>query len=467
MGLRHCKRFLTCNMIGLMAVMMTGMVATVATAATPIQMVKTKGGLTAWLMESHQLPMLSVELNFRAGSAFEPAGKEGLAQFTASLLDEGAGPYDAHAFKDQLEAIGARFGGSSDTMDVSVNLTTLSQHADRAFELMGMAVREPRFDDEAVARVRSQLLANLKRGEEDPATVAWKLLRPRLMGNHPYANDGDGTAATLKAMGRKDLAGWHLANFTRANVQISVVGDISADRLAELLDSALLGLPAGAGRRGAELTPQAASVAAHITRTMPVPQGTVLLARRGLERHDPDFYPFVVMNEIFGGGVLTSRLGLDVREKHGLAYDVRATNRALPGGGMYVINLATDNAKVQKALDLVLENLNAMRDTPVTREEFDDAKSYLIGSFPLRLDSNTKLLNMMAMMQGEGLGVDYMDRWPARIAAVTFDDVQRVAKRVLVADDMVLSVVGQGPALKAQWHGHGGRVPAQETTGDQ
>ncbi len=443
--------------------LMTSM-AGLAHAANQVQVVNTPGGLTAWLLESPQLPMISIELNFRAGAAFEPDGKNGLAQFTASMMDEGAGPYDANAFKEELETIGARFGGSSDTMDMSFHLTTLTQHVDRAFELLGLALREPRFEDEAIQRVRSQLLANLKRGQEDPATVAWKLLPPQMMGDHPYAHDGDGTPATLNAIARKDLQAWHLANMTRSNIQIAVVGDIAPDKLAALLDEALLGLPQGAGRRGEDIRPQGASIATHVTQTMLVPQGTVLLGRRGIDRHDPDFYAFVVMNEIFGGGVLTSRLGMDVREKHGLAYDVRATNRALPGGGMYVINLATDNAKVQKALDLVYENVMAMRDKPVSKEEFEDAKSYLIGSFPLRLDSNNKLLNMMAMMQGENLGLDYMQTWPQRIASVTFDDIQRVARRMLNPDDMVLVVVGQGDGVQATWKGHSATTPTRRAT---
>lgn len=435
--------------------LMIGSYAMPSSATPAIQTLTTPGGIKAWLLHSDTLPMVSIDLSFRAGAAFEPKGKEGLAQFTASLLDEGAGPYDATAFKTELEAIGARLSASADGLDISVHLTTLTEHKTRAFELLGLAVREPRFEAEAVERIRSQLLANIKRAEEDPAALASRMLRPTLFGTSAWANDGDGTPETLKAMTVKDMQGWHLANLTRENMIVTVVGDVTAAELATLLDDAVLRLPKGAGRRGAELPPVKVGAPQTVTRTLPVPQGTVMLGWQGVPRDDKDYPALVVMNEIFGGGVLTSRLGLDVREKHGLVYDIRATNRPMlqgqQGGGFYVINLATDAKKVHKALSLVAENIAKMRDEPVTEEEFADAQSYLIGSFPLRLDSNGKLLGMLSLMQSENLGLDYLQRWPERLAAVKFEDIQRLAKRVLTPETMSLIVVGQNEALEAKW----------------
>jgi zinc protease len=420
-------------------------------AATKIQEITTPGGLKAWLLPTHNLPMVSIELSFRAGSVFEPAGKEGLAQFTASLLDEGAGPYNATAFKEELEAIGARFGASADTLDISLNLTTLKEHQGRAFELLGLAAREPKFDATDVARVRSQLLANLKRIEEDPAALASRALRPALFGPQAWANDGEGTEATLNAIAPKDLMGWHLANLTRSNLTISVVGDIDAANLGKLLDDNLGQLPQGAGRRGKELATPQVGAPTTITKTLAVPQGTVLLGWNGMACSDPDYPALMVMNEIFGGGVLTSRLGLDVREKHGLVYDIRSRNNPLPEGGFYVLSFATDAKKVAKALSLIDENIEKIRTQPVSQEEFDDAQNYLIGSWPLRLDSNAKLLGMMSLMQNEGLGADYIERWPTRLAAVKFADIQRVAQRMLTPNTMSLIVVGQNEALSATW----------------
>lgn len=414
-----------------------------------IQDVVTQGGYHAWLIENHAAPMISVEISFRAGAAFEPKDKEGVATFTASLLDEGAGPYAAKEYRDELEKIGARLSGSASSVDLDVNLMTLSEHKERAFELLGMAIRQPRFEDEAVARIRDALLAGIRRGDEEPSVVAWRKFRPLVYGDHPYANSGEGTLKTVGALTAADAKAWHDTQLTKQNMVISVVGDIDAATLAGLLDKALAGLPEGTLRNAVKDEPKPVKAVVQ-TAKMDVPQGTVLMGQLGLTREDPDYYPLLVMNEILGGGVLTSRLGLDVREVHGLVYDVRSVNSPLPKGSMFYVSLASDNTKVEKALELVRKHLNGMREKEVTEEEFNDAKAYLIGSFPLRLDSNAKLLAMLTLMQSEGLGMDYMQEWPKRIAAVKREDTLRVAKRLLHPDKMVLVVVGNGPALEAK-----------------
>lgn len=414
-----------------------------------IQEVVTPGGLRAWLIESRVLPMVSIEVSFRGGSIFEPQGKEGLATLTASLLDEGAGPYDAKDFKEELEAIGARFGGSADSTDISVNLTTLAEHKVRAFELMGLAVNEPRFDKDAFKRMQDTLTAAVRRGDEDPGTVAWRIFRPAVYGKHPYANNGEGTVASLGKLTIADAKGWKDQQFSKRNAVISVVGDISAKELAALLDKTLGALPEGKEFNHVDNGPSA-TVAGVTHKKMEVPQGTLLMGHLGLPRDDKDYYAMLVMNEILGGGVLTSRLGFDVRETHGLVYDVRSVNSPMKHNGMFYVSLATDNTKVEQALGLVRKHLGRIRDEAVSDEEFDDAKAYLVGSFPLRLDSNAKLLNMLSMMQSEGMGKDYMVEWPKKIAAVKREDVQRVAQRLIHPDKMALVIVGDGPALKVK-----------------
>lgn len=413
-----------------------------------IEEIVTPKGLTAWLIRAPNLPMVSVEINFRSGAMLEPKDKQGVAHFTAALMDEGAGPYDARQFREELDAIGARFGASTDTQDLSVNLTTLTEHKKRAFELLGLALNKPRFDADAVERMRDGMMADIRQGDEEPSSVAWRLFRPAIYGEHAYANSGEGTLETVGGLSAEDAKAWH-AGFTKANMMVAVIGDITPEDLSALLDGALGDLPAGDAR--ATMTVAPTFVAPTIIRKqMDVPQGTVLLGQLGLPRTDPDFYAMLVMNEILGGGVLTSRLGADVREKHGLAYGVNSANAPLPYAGMFYVSLATGNDTVAKALELVRKHLNLIRDTEVTKEEFDDAKAYLVGSFPLRLDSNAKLLNMMAMMQSENLPRSYLNDWPKKIATVTRVDIQRVAKKLIQPKDMTLVVVGQGKALDAQ-----------------
>jgi len=414
-----------------------------------IETFTTPQGIEVWLLPAPELPMLMVELNFRAGAMLEPEAQQGLANLTAALADEGAGEYDAVAFREELEAIGARFGAGADTQDLSMNLTTLSEHAPRALELMGLAVTQPRYDEDAVARMREALLADIRQGDEDPGTVAWRLFRPAVYGNHAYANGGEGSLKTMGGLTREDVQNWHARYVTKANLRVTVVGDITAATLVPLLDKALGGLPAGDTRHAVATAPTPTTPQL-VKKQMPIPQGTVLMGHLGLPRSDPDFYALLVMNEILGGSVLTSRLGQDVREKHGLVYSIYTANAPLPHNGMFFVSFATGNANVAKAIGLVRAHIQAIRDTPVSEEELADTKAYLIGSFPLRLESNGKLLNMLSMMQNEGLAADYLTTWPQRIAAVTQEDVQRAAQRLIAPDAMALVVVGDAEALDVQ-----------------
>lgn len=414
-----------------------------------IEEIVTPKGLHVWLVQAPELPMVAVELNFRAGAMLEPKAKQGVAQFTAALTDEGAGAYDAKAFREELDAIGARFGASTDMQDFGINLTSLSEHKARAFELMGLAVTQPRYDEDAVARMRDALLADIRQGDEDPATVAWRLFRPAVYGDHPYANGGEGTLKSVGSLTAADARAWHDRYFTKANLRVTVVGDITAAELVPLLDKALGSLPQGDVRYAMDKAPQA-TVPQVVKKQMPVPQSTVLMGHLGLPRSDPDFYAMLVMNEILGGGVLTSRLGLDVREKHGLVYGVNSVNAPLPYNGMFYVSLATGNTNVAKALELVRKHVRAIRDVPVSDEELADTKAYLIGSFPLRLESNAKLLAMVSMMQNEDLPRTYLSDWPQKIADVTRADVQRAAQRLIAPDAMALVVVGDAEALDAK-----------------
>lgn len=417
--------------------------------SSKIETFTTPKGVQVWLIQAPELPMIAVELNFRAGAMLEPTDKQGVANFTAALADEGAGDYDAKAFREELEAIGARFGANADMQDLGVNLTTLTEHKVRAFELMGLAVRQPRYDEDAVARMRDALLADIRQGDEEPSTVAWRLFRPAVYGSHPYANSGEGTLTSVGSLTVADARAWHDQYFTKANLRVAVVGDIQQAELTYLLDKALGDLPQGDVRYAVDSVPSPTTLQL-VKKQMDVPQSTVLWGHLGLPRTDPDFYAMLVMNEMLGGNVLTSRLGLDVREKHGLVYGINSVNAPLPHNGMYYISFATGNANVAKALGLVRTHLRDIRNELVTDEELVDAKAYLIGSFPLRLDSNAKLLNMMAMMQSESLPKDYLTEWPQRIAAVTKEDVQRVAQRLILPEAAALVIVGDKEALEVR-----------------
>jgi zinc protease len=419
-------------------------------AQPKIEQITTPKGITVWLVESHQIPMVSAEVDFRAGSAYDPAGKDGLANFTASLLDEGAGKLDAFAYKQALEDIGARLSPGADTTDLSVTLTTLTEHAGRAFELLGLALREPRFDAEAATRIRLAILTGLKRAEENPSTVAGRAFGPALFGNHPYAHPASGTQASVAKLGAQMAREFWARNITRANMVVSVVGDIDAATVARLVDASLGDLSAGTARNPDPAAPTPAADPAPVYLKRPVPQAAVLLGQYGLPRTHPDYWNLLVANEVLGGGVLSSRLFHSVREKHGLAYDVRSMNVPLPNAGEWFVSLQTGVATVQQALDLSRAEIEKMRTKPVGVQEFKDVIDYLVGSFPLRMDSNNKILGYLTVMQMEKLGPDYLRTWTDKVKAVKRADITRVAKTYWHPDRMALVVVGDGPALKAR-----------------
>lgn len=425
-----------------------------AMAEPKIQQLTTPKGLTVWLVESHQIPMISAEVVFRAGSAFEPAGKNGagtgLAALAAAMVDEGAGGMDATAFKEALDNIGARFGASADKLDTSLHLATLTDHRDEAFRLMGLALTKPNFTGEDLARVKAATVAAIRQGEENPGVVASKAFMREVFGKHPYGWQVSGSEKSVAALTAKDVHGWWHDQYTRANMVVGMVGDITPGEAVKLADETLAGLPTGTKRNVIGAAPQPTKVASRIIQK-DVPQASVMVGHLGLPRDDKDYFALLVMNEILGGGALTSRLGEVVREKHGLVYDVRSVNMPLPLSGAFFVQLQTENGKAQQALDLVKEELGRIKAKPVEGQEFSDVVDYLAGSFPLRIDSNAKILDYLTLMQMEDLGPDYLNVWVSKIRAVTPADVQRVAERLIHEDKMALTVVGDGPALKAKF----------------
>lgn len=439
------------RIIGALWMMLTAMLTGGTMAEPHIQQLTTPKGITLWLVESHQIPMVSVEVAFRSGSAFEPAAKAGLANLTATMLTEGAGELDARAFAEALDEIGARMGADADKLDSSLSLTTLSDHKARAFELMGLALNRPRFDAADVARVKAAIVAGIRQSEENPQAVASKAFMKTVFGGHAYGRASVGENATVTALEAADIVAWHAAQYTRANMVVSMVGDVTPAEAVALVDGALAGLSAGSIRNAVAEAP-AVPVARGVHTERDVPQAAVLVGHLGLPRDDPDYWALLVMNDMLGaGGGLSNRLFDVVREKNGLVYHVGSVNIPLPHAGVFFVQLQTENAKAQKALDLVKAELKRMQDTLPAADEFADTVDYLTGSFPLRIDSNAKILGYLTLMQMEGLGPDYLETWVANVRKVTPADVQRVAMRVLHPEAAVLSVVGQGPALKTRF----------------
>ena len=300
----------------------------------------------------------------------------------------------------------------------------------------------PRFDDEPVSRIRDQILAGLRRDQENPNTIASRTLLRALFPDHPYGRPVGGTLESIAAITTGGLKRFVEKRLARANVAIGVVGDITPKVLARLLDSTFGGLPERAAPGRVPETKPAASNEIIVV-TKPVPQSAIVFGQEGIKRDDPDFYAAYVMNYVLGGGGFTSRLYGEVREKRGLAYSVYSSLYPLDRAALILGGAGTANARVAETLSVVREEWRRLAAGGLTVNELADAKTYLTGSFPLRFTSSGRIASMLVGMQRDNLGIDYLERRNSYIEAVTLDDVNRVARRILRADRLIVVVVGE------------------------
>jgi zinc protease len=330
----------------------------------------------------------------------------------------------------------------------SGSLSTLSRNQDLAFELMRLALTDPRFDEEPVERIRNQLLVSLARQEQDPDTLAWRTLRVALFPDHPYGRPTSGTPESVAAITVDDLRGYLADEIAQDRLFIGVSGDIDAETLGVLLDKTFGALPAESGAvEVADVTPHGEGGVMVIAREQP--QSVVAMGQPGILRDDPDYYTAYTVNYILGGGGFQSRLYDEVREKRGLAYSVYSYLNPLDHAGIVVAGTATANPRVSESLGLILDEWRRMAEEGPTEEELADAKTYLTGSFPLRLSSTGKIAGMLVGMQLEGLGIDYLDKRNGYIEAVTLEDAKRVAGELYRPEALSVVVVGQPEGIEA------------------
>jgi zinc protease len=399
-------------------------------------------GITAWLVQDTTNPIITMNFTFRGGSALDPAGKEGLANLASSLIDEGAGEYDSKKFQQTLEdlAIKLNFNSSRDTF--GGRLRTLVKNKDTAFNLLRLALSEPRFDTEPVERIRAQILVGLKRDKEDPHAIAGRKLFETLYPTHVYGRPSDGTIETVSALDVDDLKGFMKRRIGRDNLVIGVVGDITKDELTKMLDQTFGQLPE---KTIAWILPdiEPASMGQTIVIDKAIPQSAILFAEQGLKREHPDYYAAYVMNHIFGAGSFTSRLYEEVREKRGLVYSVGTSLYPFDASALIFGSAGTANARVRETLDVLKAEWQKMAKDGASEEELRDAKTFLTGSFALRFSSSGRIASILVGMQLSDLGIDYLSRRNSIINAVTLDDVNQIAAKLLKFNNLMTVVVGQ------------------------
>ncbi len=416
--------------------------------AVSIDRVVSPGGIQAWLVQDHANPIISMRFAFKGGAALDPEGRVGLANFAASTLDEGAGDLDSKAFQGMLEdlVITLRFGAGRDA--ITGRLVTLVENRDTAFHLLSLALTKPRFDSEPVERIRAQLLAEIRQDTEEPGAIAGKTLFKTLFPSHPYGLPTDGLKDDVGAITRADLESFTTERLAKDNLIIGVVGDITSETLAALLDSTFGGLPDKARPWVLpEAEPQGAGRTIVVEKQ--IPQSSIVFAEKGLKRRHPDFYAAYVMNYVFGGGGFTSRLYTAIREKRGLAYSVYSGLHPLDRAGLIFGAAGTANANVGETISLLRQEWERMADKGMSEKELADAKTYLTGSYPLRFTSSGSIASMLVGIQRDNLGIDYMDRRNSLIEAVSLADVNRIAKKLLSVDKLTVVVVGKPDGVKS------------------
>ncbi len=414
--------------------------------AVDVQSMHPAKGEDVWYVEDHTVPMIAVSAAFPAGSAYDPDGKDGLAAFAAALMDEGAGAMRSTAFQTALSNRAIRFSASPGRDYLVVTMVTLSSNAKEAFKLMGMALSKPRFDDDAIARVRAQILSSLKQDDEDPDAVAAKGFFKLFFAGHPYGHNVDGDEQTIAAIDAGDLKSFAASHWVRAGLKISVSGDVDPATLKTLLASAFGALTTNAPTPPPAVTHMGA-VGVHVI-PMDVPQPTAMFGLPGILRADRDFIPAYVANYILGGGGFSSRLTQDVRVARGLTYDIDTSLDPYRKGGLVIGQVASKKQSMRQTIDVVRATMKKFAAEGPTDKELADAKTYLTGSFPLSFSSNVGIAAQLNAFQMAGLPVDYVEKRNGLINAVTRDDVKRAAKRLFNPARLTVVIAGSLPGGK-------------------
>ncbi|MBN7784752.1 insulinase family protein [Ponticoccus gilvus] len=419
--------------------------AATAWAAVDIQEVESPGGFKAWLVEEPSIPFVALELRFRGGTSLDEPGKRGATSLMVSTLEEGAAEMDASAFAAAKEGIAAKIRYDAGDDAVSISMSFLSETRDEAVDLLRASLVEPRFDEQAVERVRAQLLSNLQSDLKDPDTIASRAFDAMIFGDHPYGTPPDGTPETVAALTRDDLVTALKNGLTQDRVYVAAAGDITADELGALMDRLLSDLPETGAPLPADVDVQTEAGVTVIP--FDTPQSVAVFGHKGMKRDDPDFFAAYLLNTIFGGGGFEARLMNEVREKRGLTYGIYSYLAPKDHAELFVGRVASANDRIAEAIDVIRDEWRKVVEEGVTPEELERAKTYQTGAYPLRFDGNGPIAKILVGMQMDDLTPEYIETRNAKIEAVTLEDIQRVAQELMKPEALHFTVVGRPEGL--------------------
>jgi zinc protease len=401
-------------------------------------------GIVLLVAERPAIPIVAARVYTRAGAAFEPADRAGLANLTGALLTRGTARRSARQIDAAIEFVGGRIEASAGRDGLVAWLSILKRDLTLGLDLLTEVVLTPSFPEPELKRKVAQIQASIKQSEESPGTVASRALAPLVFPGHPYGRPSEGTVESVGRLTREDVVRFYAERARPDTTIVALVGAVTVDEARREVVARFGGWPRPSAP--AAVVPMATPASAPRTETITreLTQTTLKFGRQAVNQRDPDYFPLTVASYILGGGS-TSRLYTRVREEGGLAYDVRSHLSPGKYGASFGVSTQTRAAERAKVVGLIEAELDRMRREPVSERDLGVAKDYLIGSFPLRLDTSSKVADFLVGVEEMGLGLDYAERYRERIARVTAADVQRVAAKYFDPGGFSRVAVGQVP----------------------
>ncbi len=415
--------------------------------ATDIQEFTTPGGIEVWLVNEPSIPIVSLEVSFKGGTSLDVPGKEGAINLMAGLLEEGSGDLDATQFLEATEALAASFSYRAFRDTVSIDAEMLKENVSEALDLLRLALVEPSFDQVAIDRVKGQVMSSLSQDRTDPDEIAGATLRALSFPDHPYGTRDEGSLETVGQLTRDDIVTAHKNALVKSRMYVGVVGDITQDELGPLVDRLLGALPSD-GPALPEPTDMAIGGGTTIVE-LETPQSVALFGHAGIAREDPDFFAAYLLNEILGGNGVESRLMREVREKRGLTYGVYTFLAPFDHAAQIMGSVASANDRIADAVAVIKDEWAKMAEEGISELELNEAKLFVTGAYPLRFDTNAKIAGILVGLQLSGLPSDYIKTRNDNMFAVTLEEVNAMAKRLLQPDALRFVVVGKPAGLVA------------------
>ena len=407
-----------------------------------------KNGMVLLLAEKHEIPMVTVSMAIKAGSVAEPAEKPGLASLTASLLTQGTARRTANQISREIDFIGGSLSVSGGDDYASAGLRVLKKDLRTGLDLLADVLLHPAFDQKEIDRKVKETLAAIRQSKDEPEVIAGEAFTKAVFGSHPYGKTNDDVEAYLPKLVRQDVVDFYSRRYGPNDAIIAVVGDVTEKEIVPLLNEYFKGWEPAEKAAPSHSAPPAIGAVVVKKLDKKITQANIAMGHLGISRENPDYYAVMIMNYILGGGGFSSRLMDNIRDNRGLAYDVHSSFSAQKEPGSFRVWVQTKSESANQAIEEIFKELNRIRTEPVTEKELADAKAYLTGSFPLRMDTSAKIAGMMTSMEIYNLGLDYPQMYPRLINAVTREDLLRVAKKYLDPEKIVVVVLGDQDAIK-------------------